>query len=77
MFLFCFASFEIIAEQNTPDNVYIQSALLNGQPLNRAWFLHQTLSQGGQLQLTLGAYPNKDWGSRPEDAPPSMSTLLI
>lgn len=66
-------TFEIIARNNSPRNVYIQSARLNGQPLGRPWFHHRELVAGGRLELELGPEPNKAWGSRPGDTPPSMS----
>ena len=34
---------------------------------------HDELDNGGKLVLIMGDKPNKKWGSRPEDAPPSMS----
>ncbi|MBN1579240.1 MAG: glycoside hydrolase family 92 protein, partial [Anaerolineae bacterium] len=66
-------TFEIEAENASPDNVYIQSASLNGKPLHGPWFTHRDLVQGGVLKLVLGPKPNTQWGSRPEHAPPSMS----
>jgi predicted alpha-1,2-mannosidase len=41
---------------------YIQSATLNGQPLNRPWITQQELANGGTLELTMGVVPNVDWG---------------
>ncbi|OQP45297.1 alpha-1,2-mannosidase [Niastella yeongjuensis] len=67
----------VIEAKNTSDaNRYIQSAELNGKPLNKPWFYHTELVQGGKLVLTMGPVPNKSWGSKPGDAPPSMSTTL-
>ncbi len=51
----------------------IQSATLNGQPLNKPWFSHTDLVRGGSLILLMGPRPNEKWGSSPEAAPPSMS----
>jgi predicted alpha-1,2-mannosidase len=52
-------------------NKYIQSAKLNGQPLTKTWFTHEELMNGATLELEMGSKPNKQWGSAPEDAPPS------
>ncbi|HEY5510020.1 MAG TPA: glycoside hydrolase domain-containing protein [Prolixibacteraceae bacterium] len=52
---------------------YVQSAILNGEPLNRPWFEHSTLMKGGTLVLNMGPRPNKQWGSSLEAIPPSMS----
>ena len=65
--------FTITTRDNSPENVYIQSALLNGKPLTKPWFTHRELIQGGTLELQLGPNPNESWGDAPEDAPPSMS----
>jgi len=63
--------FVIKAQNNSTQNMYIQSATLNSRSLNKHWFYHQQLVSGGALVLKLGPEPNKQWGSRPEDAPPS------
>jgi predicted alpha-1,2-mannosidase len=57
--------FIIMAHNNSPENVYIQSASLNGQPLNRCWISHQEITAGGNLELTLGPKPNRGWGLAP------------
>jgi len=56
-------------------NKYIQSAKLNGQPLSKTWFTHEELMNGATLELEIGPKPNKQWGSAPEDAPPSELKL--
>ncbi len=66
----------IVANQVSPKHKYIQSAVLNGKPLNRAWFWHSEIANGGTLILEMADRPNKSWGSAPEDAPPSMSSHM-
>ncbi|MFZ5938993.1 MAG: GH92 family glycosyl hydrolase [Bacteroidota bacterium] len=68
--------FVIEAKNVSGDNRYIQSAKLNGEALNRPWFYHDELVKGGTLVLKMGPKPNEKWGSRPEDAPPSLSSVL-
>jgi predicted alpha-1,2-mannosidase len=65
--------FVITAKNNSAKNIYIQSAKMNGQPLNQPWFSHSDIINGGRLEFVMGAKPNKDWGSAPAAAPPSMS----
>jgi predicted alpha-1,2-mannosidase len=65
--------FTIVANHVSGRNKYIQSAELNGKPLDRPWFSHSAIANGGSLVLEMGDRPNTNWGSRPEDAPPSMS----
>lgn len=65
--------FTIVANHVSAQNKYIQSAQLNGIPLNKPWFWHSDIANGGTLVLEMGDQPNIKWGSAPEDAPPSMS----
>ena len=64
--------FVIEAINNSPENIYIQSATLNGQPLDRAWITHEELISGGTLRLVMGATPSH-WGSDKNKRPPSVS----
>jgi putative alpha-1,2-mannosidase len=66
-------SFVIEAKNVSAQNKYVQSATLNGEPLNKTWFEHSTLLKGGTLLLNMGPRPNKEWGSSPVATPPSMS----
>lgn len=66
-------SFTIEAQNNSSKNFYIQSATLNDKPLDKPWILHETVTNGGKLILKMGNTPNKNWGNKPEQAPPSMS----
>lgn len=66
-------TFTIEAQHNSSGNKYIQSATLNGRPLNRTWLSHNEITSGGALVFQMGPDPNKKWGSNPPDAPPSMS----
>ncbi len=65
--------FVIEAPGASAQNKYIQSAILNGEPLDKPWFEHRELAKGGKLVLEMGPRPNKEWGSAPGDAPPSMT----
>jgi len=67
-------TFTVEAPGASERNKFIQAAELNGRAWERPWFPHETIRQGGRLVLTLGPEPNYGWGSRPEDAPPSLST---
>lgn len=69
-------TFTIEAKNVSDKNIYVQSALLNGKELTKPWFYHDELVKGGDLILEMGAKPNKEWGSKKEDAPPSLSTIL-
>ncbi len=63
-------TFVIEARNNGPRNVYVQSAALDGKPLERPWFYHSDLTDGGTLVLEMGPEPNKAWGAGPHAIPP-------
>jgi predicted alpha-1,2-mannosidase len=67
-------SFVIESEGNLRGSVYIRSAALNGNPLERPWITHHALVQGGSIRYTLSNQPDKDFWAAPEAVPPSMST---
>ena len=63
-------TFTIRTHNNSAENMYVQSASLNGKPLNRAWLRHAEVVAGGVLELDMGPKPNKSWGSAPKELPP-------
>ena len=63
--------FTCVAENNSPENVFIQSAKLNGRELTRSWITHAEIATGGDLIFSMGRKPNKEWASSPKDRPPS------
>jgi len=64
-------TFIVKAVNNSKTNIYIQKASLNGKPLAKPWFTHKDLVNGGTLVLQMGKRPNKSWGAKVQDAPPS------
>jgi predicted alpha-1,2-mannosidase len=65
--------FVISANDNSLQNKYIQMATLNGKTITRTWITQKEITDGGELTFQMGPEPNKKWGNKPEDAPPSMS----
>ena len=60
------ADFHIIAKGTSEANKYVIAAKLNGKPIDRAWFRHSEIAQGGLLELTMGAQPaHWDTGAPP------------
>jgi putative alpha-1,2-mannosidase len=51
--------FTILARNNSPENIYIQSMKLNGEPLERFYMLHDEIVSGGILELEMGPEPFK------------------
>jgi predicted alpha-1,2-mannosidase len=55
--------FIIEAKGSGERNKYIQKAWLNGKELDKPWFTHDDLMNGGILRLEMGPYPGKNWGT--------------
>ncbi|MHC8947523.1 GH92 family glycosyl hydrolase [Sphingobacterium hungaricum] len=55
-------TFTLIANGNSTENKYIQSAKLNGKAWNKTWFTHEDLLNGGTLELQMGPKANRNWG---------------
>ncbi|WKN32848.1 GH92 family glycosyl hydrolase [Porifericola rhodea] len=66
-------TFSIKATDSSDENRYIQSATLNGEPLERSYLLHEEILQGGELVLEMGDEPNTNWAS--QQVPPSMGEM--
>lgn len=60
----------IEAKNNSKENLYIQSAELNGKSLNNCWLYRDELMKGGTLVFTMGKQPNSEWGTKVP--PPSV-----
>lgn len=57
--------FVIEAEGASPENIYIQSATLDGKPFDRNYLTHSDLLSGATLRLVMGPRPNALWGTQP------------
>jgi putative alpha-1,2-mannosidase len=55
-------SFVIVGEQAGPANVFVQSATLNGKPLNEPRIHHADIVAGGELRFVMGPRPSA-WGT--------------
>ncbi|MCR8556267.1 GH92 family glycosyl hydrolase [Mucilaginibacter sp. BJC16-A38] len=60
----------IETKNNSKKNMYVQSVLFNGKPLNNCWLYRDELMKGGTMVFTMGSQPNKAWGSK--TPPPSV-----
>ena len=63
-------AFNVEAPGASPENVYVQSATLDGAPLERAWLTHAEIARGGRLILSMGREPSR-WGGA--NRPPSIT----
>ncbi|SFD12849.1 GH92 family glycosyl hydrolase [Algibacter pectinivorans] len=65
--------FTIIANNNSKENVYIQSATLNGEAYTKSWIHHDAIMNGSTLEFEMGPKPNKNWGDLKGDRHVSIS----
>lgn len=65
--------FIVEARNNSPENVYIQSATLNGKPYPHNWLRHADIVNGGVLVLEMGNRPATSRGTAAADRPFSLS----
>jgi predicted alpha-1,2-mannosidase len=54
--------FIIRAENLNNENIYIQSATLNGKSFTRSNITQEEITNGGELIFQMGDKPNKEWG---------------
>jgi len=65
--------FVIDAPANNKENVYIQSATLNGKTYTKNFINHSDLTKGGTLKLTMSSKPNEQRGLSEDDKPFSLT----
>ncbi|MBD0776384.1 glycoside hydrolase family 92 protein [Maribacter sp. ANRC-HE7] len=66
-------TFTVRAKNRTKENLYVQSATLNGEDYTKTYIHHKTIMDGGVLTFTMGPEPNKVWGAKDEDS--SVGTI--
>ncbi|WP_026359608.1 GH92 family glycosyl hydrolase [Sphingomonas sp. PR090111-T3T-6A] len=62
-------SFSVEAPGNGPANVYIQSATLNGRPLDKPFVTYEQIVAGGKLRFVMGPKPSgwaSQWRGKPD-----------
>ena len=65
-------TFRLQIVNNSANNRYIKSMLLNSKLYTKSYLLHQTIMNGGTLTIEMGNKPSTNWGVRPEDRPRSV-----
>ena len=63
----------IKANDNTDDNCYVNSLMLNGKPYSKNYIKRSDLMQGAQFVYNMSAKPNYSRGTAESDAPYSFS----
>ena len=61
-------TFEVIAKNISDKNIYIESANLNGKPLNRSFIYHNEIMDGGKLIFNMTDQPS-NWATQNNEIP--------
>lgn len=64
--------FTVAAPNNSPKNVYIKSAKLNGKNHTNAYITYHEIMKGGTLSFDMSAKPNKTFGQSVDSRPVSV-----
>lgn len=62
-------TFTIIAHNNSSENIYIQSAKLDGKPYTKSYITHTDVMAGGVLEFEMGKTPSATFGVEKTDRP--------
>ena len=68
--------FVVEAKNNSKENVYIQSATLNGKTYTNSFIRYRDIVDGGTIKFEMGGQPNKTRGTNETDFPYSVSDNL-
>lgn len=68
--------FVIEARNASQENIFVQTASLNGKTLDKPYFHHADMIPGGRLVFEMGPKPNERWAAEPEGAPPSVTPIM-
>lgn len=61
-------TFTVKAVNNSKENIYVQSARLNGKPYTKSYIMYGDIAKGGTLELQMGNKPSA-WGTKKSDRP--------
>lgn len=64
--------FIVKAHGVSEENIYIQSATLDGRKFENSYITHKQILEGGILEFVMGNIPNKNWATKKENCPPSI-----
>jgi len=62
-------TFTVEAVNNSPENIYIQRAELNGRPYSKSYIRHADIVKGGHLKIFMDSTPGAEFGKALADRP--------
>jgi len=70
-------AFTIVAQDNSPENKYIQSIKWNGEKYKKLYITHEMITSGGSLILEMGPKPNRELSKYETDLNDKVSPDFI
>ena len=67
--------FTVETAGNSPENRYVQSIELDGEPYPYSYITHDAIMRGGLLKIRMGGEPNRDFGADPEYRPYTLTGM--
>jgi len=64
--------FKIITENNSDENIFIDSIKLNGMIYNNSYITHKDILKGGEIKFIMTDKPNKEFGKDHKNRPKSL-----
>ncbi len=65
-------TFTVNSTNASKENMFIQSAQLNGEDYPYSYITHTDILKGGEITFAMGSTPNKEWGAKKEHRPYSI-----
>ena len=62
-------NFNIVTQNGSKSNEYVQSMTLNGKTWQKSYLKHKDIMNGSTLVFKMGTTPNENWGQSIEDRP--------
>ncbi|MEN8122747.1 MAG: GH92 family glycosyl hydrolase, partial [Bacteroidota bacterium] len=68
--------FKVTVQNQSPENIYVQSVKLNGKIYNNSWINHHNIMNGGEIIFVMGNKPNENRASEKENYPLTDNTFI-
>jgi predicted alpha-1,2-mannosidase len=68
-------TFTMEAEENSPENKYIQRVYLNGKPYTKSYITYDDILRGSTLKFVMGSKPNKSFGRSRNSRPVVLNRI--
>jgi len=69
--------FKVIVKNNSPENCYIKSAKLNGEPYNKTFLSHFDIIKESTIEFEMSSQSDTNWGCDGNSVPYSLSCEKI